>query len=689
MGAQKFRFKLNPFKASFGWKLLLADCKLTIFIVKAWHDEQESHFPVKKIAERFHDLMAPIEPKEGAWRSKFRIDFMSDILQTANKILDELTKDSSWEIACSSGPDKKVDMETHPLVHEHLVAAAQTLIRQLEQRPNEPGCTRDRPELLFLVFDEAANLWVCPDGKLKDGTHYFVLRRVLRMLREMSVWSFFLSTESSTEAHVPSWVLERSDRIKVGNLQNLEPFLAFPLDVEASQALENDYDAELRKPMSEFATAKHMTMFGRPLWRAYSEKPHLLTRIASKKLICHGKYDPLNVNHVFAALSSRLCLDVCMEGEPSISLAHKAVNSHLRIVLSIESAKKSKTKELSNKANTENTRSLERMITTTPSEPVVAEAVANMFFGTERSSWAASIITLANSLLGGGLVQKGTKGELFARLLCILTRDFYLREVIRPQPKAKQLPYSQPFSVKSFLESLFDTKWLETIKDFAPAKPNTRQQTNSQIASFSEVFDKGMMNFTHFTNTDIPLQDQGDLLHNLLRQQAALQLAFHQPVWDILIPVYFGNLDSDFDPSRASAILISVKNRIRPSPFSLQSDLHHYAQFAHTDDPILFILMDLGSQDTKVVVDCLPKGLKARGNLALRQHIFGIHAEGVGPKIYRCFQDSELWRASGLLLDEVIQRSDRENRIDHDEICQLNKRFNYFSWESRFPAAGK
>ena len=196
-----------------------------------------------------------------------------------------------------------------------------------------------------------------------------------------------------------------------------------------------------------------------------------------------------------------------------------------------------------------------------------------------------------------------------------------------------------------------------------------------------------MMNFMHFTNTDITLEDptKGDLLHNLLRQQAALQLAFHQPVWDILIPVYFGNLGSDFDPTRASAILISVKNRTRPSPFSLQSDLHHYAQFAHTDDPILFILMDLGSQDTKVVVDFLPKGLKARGNLALRQHIFGIHAEGVGPKIYHCFQDSELWKASQLLLSEVIQSSNREDRIDHDEICRLNRRFNHFNWESRFP----
>ena len=42
------------------------------------------------------------------------------------------------------------------------------------------------------------------------------------------------------------------------------------------------------------------------------------------------------------------------------------------------------------------------------------------------------------------------------------------------------------------------------------------------------------MNFTHFTYTDINLEGatMSDLLHNLLRQQAALQLAFRQPVRD-------------------------------------------------------------------------------------------------------------------------------------------------------------
>src|SRR5438046_8576886 len=84
--------------------------------------------------------------------------------------------------------------------------------------------------------------------------------------------------------------------------------------------------------MKDFVTADHMTLFGRPLWRAHKEKPCLLRTIVKRKIVCSVEYDPNNVNHVFAALSSRLCLDVCMEGSEAIALAREAVNSHLRIL---------------------------------------------------------------------------------------------------------------------------------------------------------------------------------------------------------------------------------------------------------------------------------------------------------------------------------------------------------------------
>jgi hypothetical protein len=52
---------------------------------------------MKDIAERFHDLMAPIRPKEGALQSKFRIAFMPELRQNAHKLLDEVSTDPNWE----------------------------------------------------------------------------------------------------------------------------------------------------------------------------------------------------------------------------------------------------------------------------------------------------------------------------------------------------------------------------------------------------------------------------------------------------------------------------------------------------------------------------------------------------------------------------------------------------------------
>ena len=132
-------------------------------------------------------------------------------------------------------------------------------------------------------------------------------------------------------------------------------------------------------------------------------------------------------------------------------------------------------------------------------------------------------------------------------------------------------------------------------------------------------------------------------------------------------------------------MLISVRNKFSPSRFSLESDLPYYAQYVHTDDPILFILMDLGTAHNEVVVHGLPKAQNARKNLALKKYLFGIHALGAGAKTYGVFQDLDLWHVSQKLFDQVIQTNGQDIRRNHDEICQHNWQFNYHKWESRVP----
>jgi hypothetical protein len=261
-----------------------------------------------------------------------------------------------------------------------------------------------------------------------------------------------------------------------------------------------------------------------------------------------------------------------------------------------------------------------------------------------------------------------------------LARDFHLT---RHKRYTIPFPYAQPFSIKDFLGSLLSEEWLLEIAKCIPSKLNTRECQGLQTARFGDVFD-GYMNFTHFTQTDSNLEGwtMCDLLHDLLRRQAALQLAFSQPVWDILIPVYFGNLDEEFDSARISAILIQVRNRTTTSKLSLEGDLHRYATlFAHTDDPILYILMDLGTADTGVDVIGLPKALAP-----LKQYLFGIHVAGVNAKTFGCLANPRLVKACEDLLKEVIQKDGRRNVLrGHDELCRNNVRFNFHSREKRWP----
>jgi hypothetical protein len=119
-----------------------------------------------------------------------------------------------------------------------------------------------------------------------------------------------------------------------------------------------------------------------------------------------------------------------------------------------------------------------------------------------------------------------------------------------------------------------------------------------------------------------------------------------------------------------------------PSKFSLKEDLHHYtATFLHTADPILYILMDLGTEHSAVKVNGMPKAPAGHN-----KYLFGIHTTGVHENTFSCLKDELLQHASMRLLQNVIQKDRRRNALRyHDELCQSNKRFYYHDWSSRFP----
>lgn len=89
--------------------------------------------------------------------------------------------------------------------------------------------------------------------------------------------------------------------------------------------------------MSRFTEPKHMAMFGRPLWFAYYNDDEM-SSLAKLKLVGgmqnKKEYDAKDVHHVFAALSFRLSLDVCLRNPRMLTLTRTTVNSFMRVVIS-------------------------------------------------------------------------------------------------------------------------------------------------------------------------------------------------------------------------------------------------------------------------------------------------------------------------------------------------------------------
>src|SRR3954453_20404401 len=82
-----------------------------------------------------------------------------------------------------------------------------------------------------------------------------------------------------------------------------------------------------------------------------------MMQVAAKQLIGgrEGSFDPKNVDQVFAMLSFRISLDLCLENPRSLALAQVAVNYHMRVLMAIH-------------------QDIEALGTFTPSEPVLSEA---------------------------------------------------------------------------------------------------------------------------------------------------------------------------------------------------------------------------------------------------------------------------------------------------------------------------
>jgi len=495
--------------------------------------------------------------------------------------------------------------------------------------------------VVLVVFDEAANV---------DARVLYWLRRLQRMFDALPLWSLFLSRNNCIQTLVPADRQDYYSLIFDSKLRPLDPFLGLQLDFELHRRFRDRelHQDELRKPLALFATCGHLTMFGRPLWRQVSNNWYLeVSNFVTGKLLSAPHIDTENIDHVFAVLSSRLCL-VPAKNTGGETLVSNAVNRHLRVATAFLNQTQSKLK------------------ITIPTEPIVAEAAASILtfrpgIGADRL-WPSCIRTFRARLLRGGLIENGVNGELYAQLLMVLARDYVSVTILKSQirPATEDLTsWSRPFSLLQFLHTLLGSDELR----LGSVTPTTTVGSDADLIwplAFREAFESALLNFTHFTSTETHLQStyRTELLHDLMRQCAALQLPSGQATWDLLIPMYLGDHNAAFDPESLSAVVISAKNETSARSLKISSEDLDY--FKGLSQPVVAILLDLG----------VTPGRRPISQTQLVQHqnrppCFGFRVEGSDSGSFSVLHHQGIRQASGGVLPPATEN----DSVEYDTAC--------------------
>lgn len=347
--------------------------------------------------------------------------------------------------------------------------------------------------LWVTYFDEAQEL----------GTLFWILLRLLsHQPKTVTMWYVFLGTKSSVDYFTPATancvssifahVLISHCRIIVVSLRLgnelkklLAPYIALGFDQNASKD-----QPEVTATIGEFQSLEHIASYGRPMyavfilcggcrllhfrWKALlpDEETGDTVRIASWKLTNEVGFDPKNKDHVFAVLSHRVCIEPVLVGSEAIGLADRSVAHHMRLITGISDDRRI-------------------FYTYSPSEPILVLGAVNNLYNTGDAKRLGQVLdTLSNHLCSAGLVEKGLTGELAARILLILARDFAAPKDHRGVPNLLK-----PVPLLTVINELFGNELWVTAEN--------RQW-------YDEAFRTAHVNFTHWAVTKDPLPETPD-----------------------------------------------------------------------------------------------------------------------------------------------------------------------------------
>ncbi|TDL22981.1 hypothetical protein BD410DRAFT_828046 [Rickenella mellea] len=315
--------------------------------------------------------------------------------------------------------------------------------------------------LLVLSFDETH---VMVDDRLTDDirTGYHALCGALSELYQLDIFSVFLSTNSSLSKYSPKKSAHWSLRVRDGPLDPIQvPFVELGFD----QWKERFIAEEGQHTLEDVCEVSFMVRFGRFLWWTRWENGNTVVRndminFAIAKL--QGGSSEAGTDAKMAALSIRLLLEFEPTRLEAAELQNRMVAGHMRVAYAIPKHR-------------------DYMRSGAPSEPILAEAAARILQG-------EPLYKHIRGFMHNGLISKGERGELVARILLTSAHDAALDAM---GPVGNEKVFSRPIPVVTFLKALFADQYIELIL-------NCRPDNDPNGPTLQEAFKYSYFNFTHF-----------------------------------------------------------------------------------------------------------------------------------------------------------------------------------------------
>jgi hypothetical protein len=242
--------------------------------------------------------------------------------------------------------------------------------------------------------------------------------------------------------------------------------------------------------MDELLSLKHLCRYGRPLyaillsqrlfyslnvrWNAmFPQIGQAIITEAALRLTNGKDFDYEDTNHVLAVLSHRLCVDPVIVSTEATRLSDRSVAHHMRLYNGMSPDGR-------------------EFYSHSPSEPILALGAASIMY--EGPKCLRRILqSFSLNLCRADLVGKGLAGELGARTILLIARDFCASTKSGGSGEGRDL--RKYVCLLDFLDSLFGNKtWC-----------------GDNRLHFEGAFRTTYINFTHWTVTKDPLPEVPDM----------------------------------------------------------------------------------------------------------------------------------------------------------------------------------